>query len=52
MAALKKRKENYEAEILELGSIREMQSKEVELSGRINGCQKKMHFNDIEKVSA
>lgn len=50
LAALKKDKDRYEAEMTELGSIRDMASKEAEVSGRITGCEKKMHYNDIEKV--
>lgn len=34
----------------ELGSIREMQLKESEASGRISGLEKKIHYAEIEKV--
>ncbi|BBN00427.1 hypothetical protein Mp_1g29090 [Marchantia polymorpha subsp. ruderalis] len=47
--SLKKKKETYEAEMAELGSIREMQSKEADIAGRISGCERKMHYSDIEK---
>ncbi|KAM7496101.1 hypothetical protein LguiA_020515 [Lonicera macranthoides] len=48
---LKKKKEGYEAELEELGSIREMQLKESEASGRISGLEKKIQYAEIEKKS-
>ncbi|GMI98700.1 TITAN8, STRUCTURAL MAINTENANCE OF CHROMOSOMES 1 [Hibiscus trionum] len=48
---LKKKKEQFEAELDELGSIREMQLKETETSGRISGLEKKIQYADIEKNS-
>ncbi|XP_039020328.1 structural maintenance of chromosomes protein 1-like [Hibiscus syriacus] len=48
---LKKKKEQFEAELEELGSIREMQLKESETSGRISGLEKKIQYADIEKKS-
>lgn len=47
---LKKLKEQYESELEELGSLREMRLKESELSGKISGLEKKMQYADIEKV--
>ncbi|KAL3685453.1 hypothetical protein R1sor_003475 [Riccia sorocarpa] len=47
--SLKKKKEAYETEMSELGSIREMQSKEADISARISGCERKMHYSEIEK---
>lgn len=47
---LKKLKEQYESELEELGSIREMQLKESEASGRISGLEKKIQYAEIEKV--
>lgn len=47
---LKKKKEGLESELEELGSIREMQLKESEASGRISGLEKKIHYAEIEKV--
>jgi len=43
-------KEQYESELEELGSLREMRLKESELSGKISGLEKKMQYADIEKV--
>lgn len=48
---LKKKKEQFESELEELGSIREMQLKESEASGRISGLEKKIQYAEIEKVS-
>ncbi|GAV83648.1 SMC_N domain-containing protein/SMC_hinge domain-containing protein [Cephalotus follicularis] len=48
---LKKKKELYESELEELGSIREMQLRESETSGRISGLEKKIQYADIEKRS-
>ncbi|XP_022960554.1 structural maintenance of chromosomes protein 1-like isoform X1 [Cucurbita moschata] len=47
----KKKKEQYESELDELGSIREMQLKESEASGRISGLEKKIQYAEIEKRS-
>lgn len=47
---LKKEKEGFEAELQEVGSIREMQLKESEASVKINGVQKKIQYAEIEKV--
>lgn len=49
--ALKKKKEGFESELEELGSIREMQLKESEASGKISGLDKKIKYADIEKKS-
>ncbi|KAK3026158.1 hypothetical protein RJ639_040545 [Escallonia herrerae] len=48
---LKKKKEGFESELEELGSIREMQLKESEASGRISGLEKKIQYAEIEKKS-
>ncbi|XP_050107197.1 structural maintenance of chromosomes protein 1-like [Malus sylvestris] len=48
---LKKKKEQFESELEELGSIREMQIKESETTGRISGLQKKIQYAEIEKKS-
>lgn len=49
---LKKKKEGLESEFEKLGSIREMQLKESEASGKISGLEKKIHYAEIEKVIA
>ncbi|KAI3782969.1 hypothetical protein L2E82_13030 [Cichorium intybus] len=46
---LKKKKDGFEAELQELGSIREMQLKESEASGKISGLEKKIQYAEIEK---
>lgn len=46
---IKKNKERLEAEMEELGSIREMQMKESEASGKISGLDKKIQYSEIEK---
>ncbi|OMP03047.1 RecF/RecN/SMC [Corchorus capsularis] len=48
---LKRKKEQFELELEQLGSIREMQLKESETSGRISGLNKKVQYADIEKKS-
>ena len=48
---LKKKKEGYESEMEELGSIREMQLRESEASGKISGHEKKIQYAEIEKVA-
>uniref|UniRef100_A0A5B7C5C0 Structural maintenance of chromosomes protein n=1 Tax=Davidia involucrata TaxID=16924 RepID=A0A5B7C5C0_DAVIN len=48
---LKKKKEGFESELEELGSIREMQLKESEASGKISGLEKKIQYAEIEKKS-
>ncbi|KDP26527.1 hypothetical protein JCGZ_17685 [Jatropha curcas] len=48
---LKKKKEQLEKELEELGSIREMHLKESEASGRISGLEKKIQYAEIEKRS-
>lgn len=47
--ALKKNKERYESEMAELGSVREMQIKEAEASGKISGLERKIQYAEIEK---
>ena len=51
VAGLKKKKEGFELELEELGSIREMQLKESEASGKISGLEKKIQYAEIEKVT-
>ncbi|XP_024540007.1 structural maintenance of chromosomes protein 1-like [Selaginella moellendorffii] len=46
---LKEKKERYEAEMAQHGSVREMQSKEAEATAKITGFEKKIQFADIEK---
>ncbi|XAR61094.1 hypothetical protein NMG60_11034705 [Bertholletia excelsa] len=48
---LKKKKEGFESELEEIGSIREMQLKESEASGKISGLEKKIQYAEIEKSS-
>ncbi|KAJ0051873.1 hypothetical protein Pint_01726 [Pistacia integerrima] len=48
---LKKNKEQFESELEELGSIREMQLRESEMSGKITGLEKKIQYAEIEKRS-
>ncbi|KAL3620599.1 Structural maintenance of chromosomes protein 1 [Castilleja foliolosa] len=48
---LKKKKDDYESELEKLGSIREMQLKESEASGKISGLEKKIQYTEIEKKS-
>ncbi|KAJ0963744.1 hypothetical protein J5N97_028866 [Dioscorea zingiberensis] len=47
--ALKKKKEQWESEMEELGSLREMQIKESEASERISALEKKIHYSKIEE---
>lgn len=49
---LQRLKEKLELELEELGSIREMQVKESEASGKISGLEKKIQYADIEKVTS
>ncbi|KAL1822452.1 hypothetical protein ACET3Z_009230 [Daucus carota] len=48
---LKKKKETFESELDGLGSLREMQLRESEASGRISGLEKKIQYAEIEKKS-
>lgn len=48
---LKKKKESLESELEELGSIREMQLRESEVSGKKSGLEKKIHYAEIEEKS-
>ena len=48
---LKKKKEQLESELEAIGSPREMQLKETEVSVKISGLEKKMKYAEIEKVS-
>lgn len=51
MTAIKKRIEELESELTELGSIRELQLQESELSGKISGLEKKIQYAEIEQVT-
>lgn len=46
-----KKKEEYELELEKVGSIRDMQIKESEISGKISGLEKKIQYAEIEKVT-
>ncbi|MQM15887.1 hypothetical protein Taro_048838 [Colocasia esculenta] len=46
---LKRRKNQYESEMEGLGSQRELQIKESELSGKVSGLEKKIHYATIEE---
>ena len=46
-----KKKEECEQELENIGSIREMQIKESEISGKISGIEKKIQYAEIEKVN-
>ncbi|RAL47704.1 hypothetical protein DM860_012329 [Cuscuta australis] len=48
---LKKKKEALESELEDLGSIRDMHLKESEISGKISGLEKKIHYAEIEQKS-
>ncbi|CAA7046124.1 unnamed protein product [Microthlaspi erraticum] len=48
---LMKKKEEFELELEKIGSIREMQIKESEISGKISGLEKKIQYAEIEKKS-
>ncbi|KAF7804635.1 structural maintenance of chromosomes protein 1 [Senna tora] len=48
---LKKKKDQYESELEEVGSIRDMHLKESEASGKISGLEKKIQYAEIEKRS-
>ncbi|CAI0385767.1 unnamed protein product [Linum tenue] len=48
---LKKKKEQFESELEELGSLREIIQIESEASGRISGLEKKIQYAEIEKKS-
>ncbi|KAG8387646.1 hypothetical protein BUALT_Bualt02G0043000 [Buddleja alternifolia] len=48
---LKKKKKTLESELEKLGSLREMQIKESEASGKISGLEQKAYYMDIEKKS-
>ncbi|KAH6810022.1 Structural maintenance of chromosomes family protein [Perilla frutescens var. frutescens] len=47
----KKKKDELESELEKLGSIRELQLKESEASGKISGLEKKIQYTEIEKKS-
>ncbi|CAH2064119.1 unnamed protein product [Thlaspi arvense] len=43
------KKEEYELELEKVGSIREMQIKESEISGKLSGLEKKIQYAEMEK---
>ncbi|PKA58748.1 Structural maintenance of chromosomes protein 1 [Apostasia shenzhenica] len=47
--ALKKKKDKWESEMDALGSLRDLQIKESEISERISGLEKKIHFTKKEE---
>jgi structural maintenance of chromosome 1 len=49
-AAWKKKKNQYESEMSELGSPRELQRKELAVSEKITGLEKKLHYLNVEEV--
>lgn len=50
IAALKKKKNQLETEMSELGSPRELQRKELAISEKITGLEKKLHYLNVEQV--
>lgn len=50
IAALKKKKNLMETEMSELGSPRELQKKELAISEKITGLEKKLHYLNVEQV--
>jgi len=50
IAALKKKKNQWETEMSELGSPRELQRKELAISEKITGLEKKLHYSNVEQV--
>lgn len=48
--AFKKKKDKLEAEMDALGSLRDLQIKESEITERISGLEKKIHFSKKEEV--
>ncbi|VAI87619.1 unnamed protein product [Triticum turgidum subsp. durum] len=47
--SLKKKKSKLEAEMSELGSPRELQRKELAVSEKITGLEKKLHYSNVEQ---
>lgn len=50
IAALKKKKNEHETQMKELGSPRELQRKELAISEKITGLEKKLHYSNVEQV--
>jgi hypothetical protein len=50
--ALKKKKNQLESEMAELGSPRELQRKELAVSEKITGLEKKLHYSNVEQVDS
>ena len=48
--ALKKKKNQLESEMAELGSPRDLQRKELAVSEKITGLDKKLHYSNVEQV--
>lgn len=49
---MKNKKAEYEAELSKLKSPRELQREELNLSEKITGLEKKIHYQNVEQVSA
>lgn len=49
-SALKKKKDKFEKEMEELSSIRQLQRKESEASEEVSGLERKIQYEEIEKV--
>lgn len=47
--SLKKKKNQLESEMAELGSPRELQRKELAISEKITGLEKKLHYSNVEQ---
>ncbi|CAD6245543.1 unnamed protein product [Miscanthus lutarioriparius] len=47
--SLKKKKNQWETEMSELGSPRELQRKELAISEKITGLEKKLHYSNVEQ---
>jgi structural maintenance of chromosome 1 len=52
VAALKKKKNQLESEMSDLGSPRELQRKELAISEKISGLEKKLHYSHVEQVGS
>lgn len=51
-SAVKNKKAEYEAELSKLKSPRDLQREELHLSEKITGLEKKIHYQNVEQVSA
>lgn len=52
VAALKKRKNQLESEMSDLGPPRELQRKELTVPEKITGLEKKLHYLHFEQVGS